>query len=159
MTVLKRIWHNTIFSHQVYMHPNEKLAVYYHRTAATLYAIYAIWGVLATIGSIPTLEEALGQIPQIVFSVLTVLITIPACIGATHFPRLGRLELFSSSSFVALLVIYEFFVAASAVFGGGISKWAAFVLILSCLVVPLSRVVFIYVTLVRTAKRDEVSGA
>jgi hypothetical protein len=132
-------------------HPNEVLAIFFHRTAAVLYFIYAIWGISSIALRIPSISEELGSIPQIVFSALVVLVTVPCCIGATFFPRLGRLELFSSSSFAMLLVIYEGLILIEGL-EGNMHHLVSFILILSTLVVPVSRASFIYWTLTAQAK-------
>lgn len=151
----KRLYTYSVFARQSsYSHPNARLAALFHRSAATLYTIYAIWGILAIVNRIPTLSEAIGHVPQLVFSALTVLVCIPAGIGAMYFPRTAKLELLAASSFIVLLLIYMFFLFIKALTEHSPPSWAALTLIASCLVIPIARAAFIYVTLIKQAKEN-----
>lgn len=151
MNIWTKLRDSTVFWHVgPYKHANERLAVYSHRGAALIYLIYAAWGILSIIGSVPSIAEALGHIPQIFFSFIMVLITIPAFVGASFFPRLARLELFSASSLAMALAVYEAIILLSAI-GGDFTRWASVVLISSTLIIPVTRIIFIYVTLIQSA--------
>jgi hypothetical protein len=110
-----------------------------------------MWGLLSISFKVQTISEALGHAPQIVFSALVLLISIPACLGAMFFPKLGRLELFSSSSLAMLLAVYNALILID-VFSGNVDRLVSFVIVLSTLVVPISRAAFIYRTLTKQAK-------
>jgi len=134
-------------------HPNETLAVLFHRTAATLYFLYAIWGLTTTWSGIPTLIEANGDIWQFFFSFGVFLICVPACIGATFFPHTARLELFTGSGFIAAIIVFMAFQLSSAF--QDIAHFGGFALLATILVVPLSRGIMIYRTLIKQAKDNE----
>jgi len=130
--------------------PDKVLAVLFHRSAATLYLIYSAWGVAAIFGSIPTIINFQGDTAQTFFSLLIAPISFLAFIGALYFPKLARLEMYSASSLVTLVAIYEFFVGYAFLQGDG-PHGVAFILNLSHLVIPISRIIFIYVTLIKQA--------
>lgn len=144
---------NTVFNSidRTVMHPNEVLAVYFHRSAASIYMIYALWGILSIGFSVQTIEEAIGAAPQIVFAALVILITTPACIGAMFFPRTGRLELFSASPLAMLLAVYIGISIIDMIDGGEWNHLPSVVLLISTLVIPIARAVFIYKTLTKQA--------
>jgi len=130
--------------------PDKVLAVLYHRSAATLYLIYFLWGIASIFGSIPTLVEAQGDFFQIAFSTLVLPTAFCALLGATFFPKFARLEMYSAASLVTLVLVYEVFIAL-AFFQGDVARGVSFVLNSSFLVIPISRVIFIYLTLIKQA--------
>lgn len=135
--------------------PDKVLAVLFHRAAATLYLIYFLWGVSAIIGRIPSLVEAQGDLFQTVFSALTAIVSILAFFGALQFPNRARLEMYSAASLATLVFVYGIFLAITFFDGFSPTYGPAFLLSLSYLVIPLSRVVFIYVTFVKQAGGSE----
>lgn len=135
--------------------PDKVLAVLFHRSAATLYLIYFCWGISSIIGRIPSIVEAQGDLFQTVFSALVSIVSGLAFFGALQFPSHARLEMYSAASFATLVFIYEIFLAFTFFDGFNPSYGPAFLLSLSYLVIPLSRVVFIYVTLVKQAGGSE----
>lgn len=130
--------------------PDKVLAILFHRSAATLYLVYFLWGVTSIAGSIPALTQAQGNLFQSFFSLLVSIVSSIAFFGALRFPRNARLEMFSAASLSTLVVIYAVFLAV-AFFDGSRAYGPAFILSLSYLVIPTSRVVFIYVTLIKQA--------
>jgi uncharacterized membrane protein len=71
-----------------------------------------------------------------------------------YFPRTAKLELLAASSFIVLLLIYMFFLFIKALTEHSPPSWAALTLIASCLVIPIARAAFIYVTLIKQAKEN-----
>jgi hypothetical protein len=134
-------------------HMNAILAILSHRFAATVYLIYAIWAVVSIITGIPTIENEAGTSFQLIFSSLVLIIAGPACVGAAFWPVLARLELFFSSGFLGLLVLYMYFVINNVINNGG--SWAGSILVLSYMVLPGYRVLIIIVLLLRQAKEEK----
>lgn len=124
---------------------SDTLATLFHRTAATVYMLYAAWGFSSTLRGIPSVDSAFGDFSQFVFSFFVLVVALLACVGATFFPKTGRLELFAGASFAGLI----FFVyLLSQIIDGSVD---GAVLITSILVLPIARSVFIYLTLIKTA--------
>lgn len=127
------------------MHPNEVLAVVFHRTAAILYAIYAAWGV-AAFGA--NLGDFLAEGGHDYFDYFTMLVTpvaVTAFFGALFFPRTGRLEMFAASALATLVAVFlglSFFGVHEGNF------WQNIILNTTHLVVPVMRAGFIFRTLV-----------
>lgn len=138
--------------------PDKVLAVLFHRSAATLYLIYFLWGSTSIVGSIPTLVNTQGDFFQIFFSILVACVSLLAFFGALRFPILARLEMFSAASLATLVLVYEIFLAFALFQGDRAGLGPAFVLSLSYLVVPTSRMVFIYVTLIKQAGGKDAAG-
>lgn len=130
--------------------PDRVLAILFHRSAATLYLIYGCWGLVSIFGSIPTLVHFQGDVVQLVFSFLVMPMSFCAFVGALFFPAFARIEMFSAASLVTLVTIYEVFVFI-AFLQGDVPHGVGFVLNLSHLVIPIARIVFIYVTLIKQA--------
>lgn len=126
------------------------LAAMFHRLSATLYAIYGVWAIVATVAGIPSLIAANGEQWQTIFSIAVLMCTIPSCIGATFWPVFARLELFSGVIFTTLLAIYIFFLVGNALFNEG--SWSGAVIISSVLVVPLVRLIIVFIFLLRQAE-------
>lgn len=152
---MHKLLNNTVFNRiEKDWKPDKVLAVLYHRSAATLYLIYALWGVASVFGSIPTIVAAQGNLIQSFFSLLVAPISFTAFIGALYFPKLARLEMYCAASLVTLVVVYEIFVAI-AFFQGNPPNGVGFILNLSHLVIPTSRIIFIYLTLIKQAEEKE----
>ena len=133
------------------------LAVLFHRSAATLYFIYSLWAISALVVGILPITENLGStIGTLVFPLLIVLTAAPAGIGATFWPNMARLELFSGSSFCMVLLIYLYFIGARAVTGEG--NWAGLLVSLSFLVIPVARTVIVTLLLLRQAEERKIQG-
>lgn len=132
---------------------NDILAVLFHRLAATTYLLYALWAVFAIIDGIPSITRAQGDIFTFWFATAILVVTLPACLGATFWPRLARLELFAGGSFTGLLVFYYF-----VLFRGVIEQHtsiAGFVILLSVVILPLCRTIVVVLLLIRQAKREQ----
>jgi len=143
---LSWFYHNSVFNkHKHYDYPNEMLAIYYHRSAATLYLIYAVWGMFSFFHSIPTFELAAPDFKEL-FPLYIVPIALTSMVGATFFPRTGRLEMFASAGLASLVTFY---ITLSFIqgFQGDIDRIVNSTLNLAHLVVPISRVAFIFRTL------------
>lgn len=148
-----RLLKNTVFDPIAEDWASDKvLAVLFHRSATVLYLIYFFWGVSAMVGSIPTLVRAQGDFFQMFFSLLVSIVSILAFFGALHFPKNARLEMFCAASLATLVIVYEVFLAIAFVEGGRPGLGPTFILSLSYLVIPITRVVFIYVTLIKQAR-------
>jgi len=154
---LQRIRSRTVFAPVTAGTPSDTiLAVLYSRTAATLYLIYFVWSVTALTVGIPTVLRAQGDFGLLVFAILVMATSAPMLVGASCFPRLGRLELYASSAFVVLALFYLVIVAINVLVGHG--ALAGFVLISSVLVVPLSRSAFIFWTLLRSEPKPKAAA-
>lgn len=132
---------------------NDILAMLSHRFAATVYMLYAVWAIVSIITGIPTIVNEAGISFQIIFSSVVLIIAGPACIGATFWPVLARLELFFSSGFLGLLALYMYFVINNVVNNGG--SWAGTILILTYMALPAYRVAIITVLLLRQAREEK----
>lgn len=130
------------------MHANEILAVYYHRSAATLYALYAAWGVAAFINNIPSFTTESSHDFFDFFTTLVAPVAVAAFFGALYFPRTGRLELFAAAALATLVVVFLVLTGLSAVHSTDPRAWVNFILNITHLVIPISRVAFIFRTLV-----------
>jgi hypothetical protein len=130
--------------------PDKVLVVLFHRSAALLYLIYSLWGISSIFGSIPSIVQTQGDWVSIFFSALVTPISFVAFVGATYFPRFARLEMYTAASLVTLVTIYEFF-EVLAFFQGNEHAGVSLVLNLSLLVIPISRVILIYIMLVKQA--------
>lgn len=137
--------------------PDKILAVLFHRSAATLYLIYFAWGLTSLFQLIPTIFMQQGSLFQQIFSVAVVATSGTAFVGATFFPRTGRLELFAGAAVTALITFYVgslFFAGLTNLTVDG-SKIPAAVYGSSHLVVPIARTIFIYKTLTRVAAKEQ----
>lgn len=129
---------------------NKVLVALFHRSAATLYLVYSIWGLLSVLDGLPVLSHTAGNVWQESFSAAIALVCIPACIGATFFPKTARLEMIAGSSFVSLIIIYIGFTFWSIITNGAPSIQGG-ILLLSLLVLPVARVMFVYRALIEAA--------
>lgn len=130
---------------------NEILAVCFHRFAATIYLFYVLWAVVSLVDGIPSIISTQGDLFQVIFSSLVLITAIGACIGVVFWPKLARMELFASTSFSGLVVIYLYNVLM-ALLDGTSKNWATFILIFSLLVLPVCRIVIMIIFLLRQAK-------
>lgn len=135
------------------------LVALFHRSAATIYALYSLWGVAATIGGIPSIAETTGAGWQLAFSSVVALVSIPCAIGATWFPKTGRLEMFAASSLVGLLLVYFCILNYRGVAEDSISTSITSILIFSLCVIPAARVAFVFRYLQESEKRNAARDA
>ena len=134
---------------------NDILAVLFHRLAATLYLLYSLWAIVSIITGIPSISRLQGDTFQLIFSSVVLITTAPACVGATFWPILARLELFFSSGFIGLLLLYMYFVIYNILFSHG--SWAGSLLVVGYIVLPICRVVIITILLLRQAREEKVN--
>ena len=133
------------------------LAMLFHRSAATLYALYALWALIALFMGFPSIEEGLGRtIGNLVFPVLVLSTTIPAGVGATFWPNMARLELFAGSAFAMTMLIYVIFAFVAAFNGSG--TWQGAEILLTILIIPVARTVIVIVLLLRQAEDRKIQG-
>lgn len=153
MELIKKLYHYSVFNPMRvgYIPPTMVISMLFHRTAATVYLLYAIWGLITGFGTSPTLDDQGSELFSNFFSLSVVLAAIPACVGATFFPRTGRLEMYAASAFTGLMVVYLVFSLGRVITGE--SQWGSIVLLLSILVIPIARFSFIFLTLVRTQEK------
>jgi len=128
------------------------LATLYHRSAATLYLVYVVWGVVSFAQLVPTHFIEQGSFFQQVFSTAVTFAALIAMCGALFFPKTGRFELFAGSTVAILFLLYIVLIFI-AVLNGDTDKLPTLVFGASHLVVPISRTIFIYLTLIKTASR------
>lgn len=121
----------------------------FHRGTATLYLGYTLWAIASGLFGIPSLQQAQGDVWQVGFSFLVLLVCAPAAIGATFFPRLARLEMFAASSFVGLLLFYIGTLVVTGFEAGDAGRSITSILIGTVAIFPAIRVAFIYFTLVK----------
>lgn len=127
------------------MHPNEILAVVFHRTAAILYAIYAAWGVAAFLANLTDFISEGGHDFFDYFVMLVTPVALSAFFGALFFPRTGRLEMFAASALATLVAV---FIVLTIIGPHGPNFMQNVILNTTHLVVPVMRVGFIFRTLV-----------
>lgn len=153
-----RLLRDTVF-HPIEMDwkSDKVLSVLFHRSAVTLYLIYILWAFASLILRWPILDPHDGEIISELLSLFILPCAFVSLIGALYFPRLARLEMFSAGSFVTLVFLYEVYVAVD-FFGGNFSNGANLILNLSHLVIPIVRIVFIYLTLIKQAEKVESGG-
>jgi hypothetical protein len=151
MTTLKNILRRSIFRKvpsDATM--NDLLAILFHRTAATMYAIYALWAIVSIIGGLPSITHGLGDLGQITFSSLVLITSAPACFGAVFWPNMARMELVFGSGFTMTIIIYLYFLISRLIAAGG--SWAGFILVFSILVMPVARTSVVIIFLLRQAE-------
>lgn len=150
MNVLRRIYKASVFSPITRELVGVRLLVtLFHRGMAVLYFLFAVWGVASAVFGIPSLQQSQGHLWQFVYSLLVFAAAAPAMIGSTFFPRLARLEMYASSSFVSLIVFYIAQLFIGGVLSGDASRPITSILIATIAVFPILDVVFIYLTLVK----------
>lgn len=135
-------------------HPNETIAVLFHRLAATSYFLYALYGVVSFLNGVPSIVLAVGHFGDYIsalFSLLVFISAAPAAYGALTFPRHARVELFSGAAFGSILVIYLVILFLSGA-SGTHASFAQVCLIAAIVTMPLCRAAFIYLTLVKHAR-------
>lgn len=129
-------------------HPNELLAAWFARGMAITYTTYVVWAALTFSSSMPHVLESQGELWDWVFSLMTLLGSTIAVVGATFFPRTGRLEMFAGAGVIGLIAAY--------IILGLVGGWTArgAIILGSLLVMPIIRTVWIYRTLIRTAEKS-----
>jgi len=154
LTLLKLILSRSVFSPILpNTAMNDVLAILFHRLAATVYMLYGLWATITIVSGIPPITQAEGDMYQIIFSTLVLITTIPACVGATFWPVLARLELFAGSGFLGLTLLYLYFILQSVILGE--ATWSGFTLIWSIVILPASRTIVVIVLLLRQAHERE----
>lgn len=143
---------NTVFNkiNPEGMHPNEILAIVFHRTTAILYFMYAVWGIAAVWVNLSTEfpREAVHDFGDF-FQMLVPFVALAACAGATFFPRLGRLELLAESSLATLVAVFLVIAAINAIHHPEAPRlWPNLILNSTPLVLMIMRAGYIFRTLV-----------
>lgn len=131
--------------------PDKILAVLFHRSAATLYFVYFLWALFSSIfGKFPSAIQGQGDFVAYVFSLIVIPTAGLAFLGATYFPKFARLEMYAAASLVSLFVIYEAFILVTLI-NNGSNHFSSLVLNVSYLVIPVARIIFTYICLVKQA--------
>lgn len=149
---------NTVFNkiNPEGMHSNEILAIVLHRTAAILYYMYTAWGLVSIGINMPEFLTEHGHEFGDFFLFLVPPIALCAGLGATQFPKWGRMEMFAASALVSLIIIFDII--------GGINAWnnpehprlwANLLLNTTPIVLPVMRAGFIFRTLVWQSKKQK----
>lgn len=152
---MRRLLKHTVFSRpdEGWALSNEMLAVYFHRSAATMYMLYFVWAVVKFGTYLPVMHLDTDVNFGDLFPLYIVPVALAACIGATFFPKLGRLEMFAASALVPLVLVYIIIGIVLNLDGLHPVHWDNVPLNLVHLVVPAARVVFIVRTLVWNAAK------
>lgn len=129
---------------------SDVFATLFHRLAATLYLLYGAWGGLVAWDGIGSLTRQQGAEWTTIFAMFVLLLTIPACIGATFFPEQARLELYAGAAFSVLMLIYYYFLVVDIVQRG--APLAGLILPLSVVVMPVARSVIVMRLLLMQAR-------
>lgn len=151
-----RLRNKTIFAPIEYppKHPNQVLAAYYSRCAFTIYLIFFGWSML----SIHRLYTQLMDSTPNTFATYLPIIIIPiaaaAVYGALCFPQTARWELFSVSALVSLVIALLITAFVGELLHPSDEEHQLLLVLLhtTYLVVPISRVVFIFNALIKEAK-------
>lgn len=153
-SLLKRIYRASVFS-PLRLSPtlSDALATLFHRSAVTLYLLFLGWAVAGWTFDLDPLTQRWGATLQDSYSILVGVTAIGAAYGATFFSRNARLEMFAASALTTLFFVYIGAIGYDIlVFGENHLRGALFFLTLTVPVVPIARIVFIYLLLLRTAK-------
>lgn len=136
------------------MHPNEVLAIVFHRTAVILYLMYAVWGLVSVALN---LGDFLGEDSHDFSDFFYFLVPVPALlagIGALHFPKWGRMEMFAASALVGFICIFLVIGLVGAIQHPEFPRlWQNLILNTTHVVLPIMRVGFVFRTLVWEAYR------
>lgn len=147
-SAFQRFYRSTVFynvKNPIIQQSNQILAVYFHRVAALSYFFYTVWALISFLDA--------RSDDQDWFPLYVMPIALGASLGATFFPRTGRLELFASGSLIVLICIFLWLATASSIHHGS-DTWAAnLALNLTHLIVPVARTIFILKQLLRDAMK------
>lgn len=141
----RSVFHSTPPSYAM----SDLISTLFHRMAATVYLIYSAWAAVAIWGGIPALTSLAGIQWATIFAAIFLSSTALACLGATFFPALARLELYAGAAFSALLIVYFLFTFIAALFNGGSGTAPLFVL--GVAVLPVTRTLMILYFLLKQA--------
>ena len=131
------------------MHPNEILAIVFHRSAFILYCMYAIWGIVSVFANYHEFATEPSHDFGDFFQMLVPPVAVVAAIGALHFPKWGRMEMFAASALATLIVVFLIIYTIQAISHPELPRlWANLVLNTTHLVVPVMRAGFVFRTLV-----------
>lgn len=134
---------------------SDVFATLFHRLAATTYLIYSFWAISVLIDGVPSLVRQQGDQWTAIFAAFVLVLTAPACFGATFFPQAARTELFAGAGFVALMAFYYYFLIVDVVTRSG--SVAGIVILSSVVVMPIARTVIIIYFLLKQAKQRKVA--
>lgn len=142
---------NTIFNRidPDTMHPNEVLAVVFHRTAFILYCIYTLWAITGAAFNWNDFTHEAAHDFSDFFSFLVAPCAALAAIGALKFPKWGRMEMFAAATLVGFILIFLIIGFINAYNHPDISRlWLNLILNTTHIVLPVMRAGFVFRTLV-----------
>lgn len=145
-----RHW-NTVFNkiNPETMHPNEVLAIVFHRTAFILYCMYALWGFWSLAINLPDFVSESSHDFSDFFYFLVPVPAILAAVGAAKFPKWGRMEMFAASALVGFIGIFLVIGLIGAIQHPDIPRlWQNLILNTTHVVLPSMRAGFVFRTLV-----------
>lgn len=142
---------NTVFNkiHPDTMHPNEVLAIVFHRTAFILYTMYTAWALYGVATNLPDFLSEDAHDFSDFFYFLVPLPAILAAIGALRFPKWGRMEMFAASALATFIGIFLVLGLINAIQHPDIPRlWQNEILNTTHIVLPVMRAGFVFRTLV-----------
>jgi Co/Zn/Cd efflux system component len=111
--------------------------------------MYVAWGIAAVIVNMPEFLAESGHDFGDFFQMLVPPVALAAALGATFFPRWGRMEMFAASALATLVVIFLIISVINAINHPELPRmWVNLILNTSPIVVPSMRAGFIFRTLV-----------
>lgn len=149
-------WRDTVFHKQhKYSHVNEKIAVFYHRATVVMYSLFLAWGLVALKIDWPNFFT--NEVTTFInlFAIATIPASALAAFGALYFPRLARLEMFAAGALCGLIIAFLSLVFWESYIQGSESASRSFWIDLTLIVIPLSRVLLIFGSLIRAADRKD----
>lgn len=130
------------------------LATMFHRVSATMYLGFAAWAVVSAIYFMPDLLGSGEQGFRAILAIGVLVVSLPACFGATFWPSLARMEAFFGAGLVGVLIAYLWDVVEDAF--AGHDSWRTVTTVLIFLIVPMTRWSIVVLFLVRQAKVREI---
>lgn len=128
---------------------SDSFAILFHRLTAATYFMHSVWAVIVIIDGAPSLINQQGQQWTTIFAIFVLALTLPACIGSTFFPQHARTELFAGVSFVALMLVYYYFMVIDTIAQG--TPASNMILPLSVVILPICRTSVIVRSLIKQA--------
>lgn len=151
----KKTWRDTVFNPaKKFAHENERIALVYHRSTVVIYAMLMAWSIASLNLSFPALLS--GDVTAFTdwFSIYVIPASLLAMIGALYFPRLARLEMFASSALLGLVSVFLVLIAWEAMTGDDSARRNLWI-DLALAVIPTSRVILIFRSLLRAADQED----
>jgi len=129
------------------------LVTAFHRGTTVKYLLIAAWGVVGAILGVPSLQTVYGHTFQVVYSLIVAAVALVSAFAAAYFPKHARLELFSASVLIALMLAYPACLAWMIFHHSSLTLAAPGVMSLTLLVIPAVRVAFVYRWLVDASRK------